>query len=357
MSSDNTHGYQPADDQADEPPQVPDFTAAGTPTVHVPEALLANGGFLPPLARQAAAAASAPHLSVPLEPGAVRIEVAADPEPVLSFGDVETIVGDLINNARDRGYAATQLNQLTRYIAYLQRLRCGECGSSLGYSNFRGHTLCGSCANGETPAPLAVNEERNLAAMAPVPTLNGGTVQVQDSGDGEYDAVWLTLRNAVIEDGERHGAKTAARGTLDIRDALQVARDIMALAQRCGYIITTMPEPELIPYRDSDDVEEEDDGIPEEHRSPVDPRAVAVPGRYGIDADGAEWVSRWAAERQYTETLTAELSRVGHLHGPYVDEDGVLRCRGCIAGYDPRTGNLTNCKWPCPTDRARKGES
>ena len=80
------------------------------------------------------------------------------------------------------------------------------------------------------------------------------------------------------------------------------------------------------------------------------------PGRYDIGADGALWVERWSAERHYSDHLAAELARIGALHTPYTDEHGATRCRGCIAGYDTRIGQLTHCAWPCPTERARTGE-
>lgn len=99
----------------------------------------------------------------------------------------------------------------------------------------------------------------------------------------------------------------------------------------------------------------------------TEPEPDAEP--YGIDtvgalAEAAAWARRWSAERQRTERVAAELfaaaaevARVQALHTPYTDEHGRQRCRGCIAGYDRATGQLTNCAWPCPTESARRGES
>lgn len=54
--------------------------------------------------------------------------------------------------------------------------------------------------------------------------------------------------------------------------------------------------------------------------------------------------------------LKAELAAVDELHQPYDTPDdphASRRCKGCIAGYDPRTGGLVHCAWPCPTKAAR----
>jgi hypothetical protein len=56
------------------------------------------------------------------------------------------------------------------------------------------------------------------------------------------------------------------------------------------------------------------------------------------------------------DALAASLAAVDELHQPYDTPDdphASRRCKGCIAGYDPRTGDLVRCAWPCPTKRAR----
>lgn len=99
------------------------------------------------------------------------------------------------------------------------------------------------------------------------------------------------------------------------------------------------------------DIEVHTDIEPES--DPGEPYDIDTVGALG---EAASWARRWSTERQRADGLAAELERIDALHAPYIDEHGINRCRGCIAGYDPRTGQLTHCKYPCPTARARGGE-
>lgn len=76
-------------------------------------------------------------------------------------------------------------------------------------------------------------------------------------------------------------------------------------------------------------------------------------------AEAATWAQRWAHEHCRANSYAAVLARVDALHQPYDTPDDPhahVRCRGCIAGYDPATSELTHCAWPCPTEQARRGE-
>lgn len=59
-------------------------------------------------------------------------------------------------------------------------------------------------------------------------------------------------------------------------------------------------------------------------------------------------VDQAAAGRRAAKTIRA----LDRLHQP-IDRDGPTpqACQSCVAGYDPATGQLVNCAWPCPSAR------
>ena len=74
------------------------------------------------------------------------------------------------------------------------------------------------------------------------------------------------------------------------------------------------------------------------------------------NAQCREAAARTVRAETERDAARAELAAVDELHQPYDTPDdphASRRCKGCIAGYDPRTGNLVRCAWPCPTKRAR----
>jgi hypothetical protein len=190
-----------------------------------------------------------------------------------------------------------------------------------------------------------------LTAMPYVHGLDGASIQVSDAA--EPDGMWFRLigghHNTTPAGDEEH---TTAK--FDIREAVVLAHCIIVLARRRGYNIPdTLAEASALAH--------------EERKRWAEPepepelRAVGDGESYDIDTVGAlgeaaTWARRWSTERQRADGLAAELERIDALHAPYTDEHGAKRCRGCIAGYDPRTRELTHCAYPCPTARARGGE-
>lgn len=204
------------------------------------------------------------------------------------------------------------------------------------------HTDIDAEADREAPAYGAT-------AMPFVHGLDGSSIQVSDAA--EPDAMWLRLigahHNTTPAGDEEH-----ATAKLNVREAVALAHCIVVLARRRGFDIPdTLAEASAldyearkrwaIPYPDPE---------PEADGEPYDTDTVGALG------EAATWARRWATEHGRADGLAAELARVDALHVPYIDEHGTKRCRGCIAGYDPRTRELTNCVYPCPTTRARAGE-
>lgn len=194
-------------------------------------------------------------------------------------------------------------------------------------------------------------------AMPFVHGLDGSSIQVSHAGAA--NAMWFRLvgahHNTTPAGDEEH---TTAQ--FDIREAVVLAHCIVVLARRRGYNIPdALAEASALAHEERKRWAEPDPG-PEP--GPVDVEPEADPGEpYDIDTVGAlgeaaAWARRWATERQRADGLAAELERIDALHAPYIDEHGANRCRGCIAGYDPRTRELTHCAYPCPTARARGGE-
>lgn len=183
--------------------------------------------------------------------------------------------------------------------------------------------------------------------------LDGSSIQVSDAGAA--NAMWFRLigghHNTTPAGDEEH---TTAQ--FDIREAVVLAHCIVVLARRRGYNIPdTLAEASALAH------EERKRWAEPEPEPELQAAADAFGELYGIDtvgalAEAAAWARRWSTERQRADGLAAELERIDALHAPYIDEHGVKRCRGCIAGYDPRTGQLTHCAYPCPTARARGGE-
>lgn len=202
----------------------------------------------------------------------------------------------------------------------------------------------------EAPTPA-------VTAMPYVHGLDGSSIQVSDAA--EPDGMWFRLigghHNTTPAGDEEH---TTAK--FDIREAVVLAHCIVVLARRRGYNIpNTLAEASALAHEERKRWAEPDPG-PEPGPKDVEPEAD--PGEpYDIDTVGAlgeaaTWARRWSTERQRADGLAAELERIDALHAPYTDEHGVKRCRGCIAGYDPRTRELTYCAYPCPTAMARAGQ-
>lgn len=193
--------------------------------------------------------------------------------------------------------------------------------------------------------------ERGITAMPFVHGVDGSSIQVSDAA--EPDGMWFRLigghHNTTPAGDEEH---TTAK--FDIREAVVLAHCIVVLARRRGYDIPdTLAEASALAYEER---QRWADSEPEPEL-----QAAADGEPYDIDTVGAlgeaaAWARRWSTERQRADGLAAELERIDALHVPYIDEHGTKRCRGCIAGYDPRTRDLTHCKYPCPTARARGGE-
>lgn len=281
----------------------------------------------------------------------IDLDTAAEGHPALSAEQLDILVGRILHVPVDRPELRDDVERLIAYIRYLERLRCDGCGSPLGYHNHTGRTLCGPCANGIVPEPERVTE-RGITLMPKVRTLNGGTLRVSDSSDAERDALWFVIGRAVIEDAAlQNTGSPAASTTLDIRDAMELARYILALGERRGYTYGDGPE--------ENQPEPPDAPAPEPVIVPV-----PMPGPYPADviealAETAGWASRWAFEHRRAEDLNEQLGWVESVHQPYEtpgDPHVKRRCRGCIAGYDPRTGQLLNAAWPCATERAKNGE-
>jgi hypothetical protein len=196
-----------------------------------------------------------------------------------------------------------------------------------------------------------------LTAMPYVHGLDGSSIQVSDAA--EPDGMWFRLiggRDYATPAGDEE--HTTAK--FDIREAVVLAHCIIVLARRRGYNIPdTLSEASALAHEERKRWAEPDPG-PEP--GPVDVEPEADPGEpYDIDTVGAlgeaaTWARRWSTERQRADGLAAELERIDALHAPYIDEHGNKRCRGCIAGYDPRTRELTHCAYPCPTAMARAGQ-
>lgn len=58
--------------------------------------------------------------------------------------------------------------------------------------------------------------------------------------------------------------------------------------------------------------------------------------------------------RREAANLRRAVAEVNRLHQPYHADDR-RRCCHCIAGYDPKTGELVNAAWPCQTRQAMDG--
>lgn len=196
--------------------------------------------------------------------------------------------------------------------------------------------------------------EGGLRSMPFVHGLDGSSIQVSDSSNADA-ALWLNLI------GGQHSTTAASdegmtSAQVGIREAVVLAHAIVVLARRRGYDIPdTLAEASALAYEERKRWAEPD---PEPE---LQAAADAFGELYDIDTVGAlgeaaTWARRWSIERKRADGLAAELERIDALHAPYVDEHGAKRCRGCIAGYDPRTRELTHCAYPCPTARARGGE-
>jgi hypothetical protein len=194
--------------------------------------------------------------------------------------------------------------------------------------------------------------EHSLTAMPFVHGVDGSSIQVSDAA--EPDAMWFKLIGGVLTTTPA-GDEQQASAKFDMREAVVLAHCIVVLARRRGYDIPdTLAEASALAY--------------EERQRWADPEPEADELGYDTDivgafAEAASWAHRWTTERQRTERVaaelfeaSAELARIEALHTPYTDEHGRKRCRGCIAGYDPATRQLTHCAWPCPTEQARRGE-
>ena len=68
-----------------------------------------------------------------------------------------------------------------------------------------------------------------------------------------------------------------------------------------------------------------------------------------MDDTTAELIRNAVAE---ITTMQRQLSAVRDLHVPFDAPDGRRCCCDCIAGYDPRTGDLVHSMYPCRTARA-----
>jgi hypothetical protein len=200
-------------------------------------------------------------------------------------------------------------------------------------------------ANGERVS------ERGLTTMPFVHGLDGSSVQVSESSNAEQDALWLNLIGGT-HTTTAAGDEERATAHIGIREAVVLAHCIVVIARHRGYSIPdTLTEASALAHEERKRWAE-----PE-----PEPEPAAAPEDFGADtlgalAEASEWARRWGIAHKRAEALADELARVDALHVPYVDEHGVKRCRGCIAGYDPRTRELTHCAWPCPTARARAGE-
>lgn len=188
--------------------------------------------------------------------------------------------------------------------------------------------------------------DHGVTAMPFVHGLDGSSIQVSDAV--EPDAMWLRLigahHNTTPAGDEEH-----ATAKLNVREAVVLAHCIIVLARRRGYDIPdTLAEAAALDHEARQRWAE-----PEPDADDAAPYDIDTVGALG---EAATWARRWATERARADALAAELARVDALHTVYVDEHGTKRCRGCIAGYDPRTRELTHCAHPCPTSRARGGE-
>lgn len=248
--------------------------------------------------------------------------------PALSLEDIATLTGNIVNVSADRPTTRADLDKLTAYIEYLSRMGCdGGCGRRVAYINANGYLLCWPCADGKTPAAAELddNAERyhHIAAAAEWLDENGNP-------DGEATTALIADVLAVV--GENTELAHSDR--------------VRAIAAHAAGLECVTCKP---PAHAAHLLEPLDDAEPEPEPDPY-PDAVA-----GL-AEAASWAQRWAHERGRANAYAAALARVDGLHQPYTDEAGRERCRGCIAGYDPATGELTQCAWPCPTEQARRGE-
>jgi hypothetical protein len=198
----------------------------------------------------------------------------------------------------------------------------------------------------EAPTPT-------VTAMPYVHGLDGASIQVSDAA--EPDGMWFRLigghHNTTPAGDEEH---TTAK--FDIREAVVLAHCIIVLARRRGYNIPdTLSEASALAHEERKRWAEPDPEPELQAASDADgePYDIDTVGALG---EAATWARRWSTERQRADGLAAELERIDALHAPYIDEHGNKRCRGCIAGYDPRTRELTHCAYPCPTAMARAGQ-
>lgn len=189
----------------------------------------------------------------------------------------------------------------------------------------------------EEPAP-------SPTAMPSVHGLDGSSIQV--SLTGAPDGMRLNLIGGV-HTTTAVGDHEQAMARIGIREAVVLAHCIVVLARRRGYDIPdTLAEAAALDHEERQRWAEPDADTGEAYDTDT----------VGALGEAATWARRWSTERDRADALAAELARVDALHVPYVDEHGTRRCRGCIAGYDPHTRDLTHCAYPCPTARARGGE-
>lgn len=250
-----------------------------------------------------------------------------DDHPALSLEDIQTLTGNILNVSADRPTTRADLDRLTEYIEYLSRMGCdGGCGRRVAYVNAFGHVLCWPCADGprvHSDADELVKRYHRVAAAAE---------WLDENGDPDGEATAALMADVLAIVGENTELARSERVRIIATNAIPAHVAGADCKLPASIPVASLTEPA-------------DDASAEPYGDVVDALA-----------ETATWVARWNHERRRADGHADEVARIEALHQPYTDEAGRERCRGCLAGYDPATEQLTNCAWPCPTELARRGD-
>lgn len=84
------------------------------------------------------------------------------------------------------------------------------------------------------------------------------------------------------------------------------------------------------------------------------PRGHSIPSIAELVDRNQELIVENEQLRLEAEALATKINAVEKLHTP-MRTQGKLRCKACIAGYYPKTGDLVHTPWPCRTIKVLDG--